>query len=64
MFKNLKYSKILNLNFAKNFCSCQIPRITNTIPKVSLVQRPGDSFKRHVTLIPGEGIGREIASIF
>jgi hypothetical protein len=33
-----------------------------TFPKVSLIQRPGDSYTRNVTLIPGEGIGRELVS--
>lgn len=30
--------------------------------KVSLIQKPGDSRERKVTLIPGVGIGRELAS--
>lgn len=29
---------------------------------VSYVQRPGDSSTRTVTLIPGEGIGRDLTS--
>ena len=29
---------------------------------VSFVQRPGDSTSRTVTLIPGEGIGRDLTS--
>jgi hypothetical protein len=39
-------------NFTNNYIS----------PKVSLIQRPGDSYRRRVTLIPGEGIGRELVS--
>jgi hypothetical protein len=31
---------------------------------VSYIQRPGDSISRHVTFIPGEGIGRELSSIY
>ena len=31
-------------------------------PTVSLIQRPGDSYIRNITLIPGEGIGRELVS--
>ncbi len=31
-------------------------------PTVSLIQRPGDSHIRNITLIPGEGIGRELVS--
>ena len=31
--------------------------------KVSVVQRPGDSVPKRVTLIPGEGIGNELTSI-
>ncbi len=29
---------------------------------VSYIQKPGDSIARHVTFIPGEGIGRELSS--
>ena len=28
----------------------------------SYIQKPGDSITRNVTLIPGEGIGRELSS--
>lgn len=37
--------------------------LSNFEYKVSLIQRPGDSEKRHVTMIPGEGIGKELYSI-
>jgi hypothetical protein len=43
----------------KNFCSRM--QMIN-FPKVSLIQRPGDSYIRNITLIPGEGIGRELVS--
>ena len=31
-------------------------------PKISYLQSPGESYVRNVTLIPGEGIGRELVS--
>lgn len=33
------------------------------ISKVSFIQKPGDSINKSVTLLPGEGIGRDLCSI-
>lgn len=42
-----------------NFFKIKKQNLSST---VSYVQRPGDSIKRTVTLIPGEGIGRDLSS--
>lgn len=47
----------------KNVCNNLKKQFSTSFsPKVSLIQRPGDSYRRTVTLIPGEGIGRELVS--
>ena len=59
---SIAFKKVLNYNKSSNFCENVKLFKTSSIPKVSLVQRPGDSYKRIITLIPGEGIGKELAS--
>lgn len=59
----------MNKYVFKKFCSGNLASksvipANLPLPKVSLVQRPGDSYIRNVTLIPGEGIGRELTSNF
>jgi hypothetical protein len=53
------FKQTKNFNFLKN----SLKRFGNSFEyKVSLIQRPGDSEKRRVTILPGEGIGRELFS--
>jgi hypothetical protein len=54
MNRGLKY-----LKFNSNLFKLKKHNLSST---VSYVQRPGDSQQRVVTLIPGEGIGRDLTS--
>lgn len=61
--ENIKSIRKLLNSYKKYFCLISNAQMqTINFPKVSLIQRPGDSYIRDVTLIPGEGIGRELAS--
>jgi hypothetical protein len=55
-FKNV----IKSFSGKRTYCVMQ----THNYTQVSFIHSPGDSYIRDVTLIPGEGIGRELVSKF
>lgn len=56
----LRQRKLSNFILKPKFL---ISTLSKKIGMVSMLQKPGESKAKKVTLIPGEGIGQEISSI-